>query len=107
MTRSGQDHVELFDGWPERYDRSIAGDSFPLAGHLASEGRVLIGDVAFPDATARDECHRARHTAWDEGEHCGAAESIRTALEAAGSAVAYEQVPFRGGVLSLHRAAAS
>ena len=116
--------ADLLDGWPEglpgRFDRIVSAyvfHEFPdhaklsligdLGGHLAPEGRILIGDVAFLNVKARDECHRTWNAAWDEDEHYWAAESIRTALEAAGFAAAYEQVSFCGGVFSLHWAAVS
>ena len=116
--------VDLLDGWPEglpdRFDRIVSAYVFhefsdsvklrlieDLAEHLADDGRIVIGDVAFPDVKARDECHRTWRAAWDEDEHYWAAESMKSALAKRGFAVAYEQVSFCGGVFSLRRAAVS
>jgi len=116
--------ADLLNGWPEglpdQFDRIVSAYVFhefadsvklrlieDLAAHLASEGRILIGDVAFPNVKARDECHRTWRAAWDEHEHYWTAESMRVPLEDAGFAVAYEQVSFCGGVFSLHWAAVS
>ncbi len=33
MTPSERYRVDVFDAWAERYDRSIASDSFPLTGY--------------------------------------------------------------------------
>ena len=107
----------LPESLPDRFDRIVSAYVFhefadgvklrlieDLAGHLASEGRILIGDVAFPNAGARDECRETWNTAWDNDEHYWVEESIRADLEAAGFTVAYEQVSFCGGVFSFCRA---
>jgi putative AdoMet-dependent methyltransferase len=110
--------ADLRDGWadglPDRVDRIVSAyvfHEFPdavklrllreLADHLAPDGRIVIGDVAFPDGKSRDDCHEAWRAAWDEDEHYWAADAIRIPLEDAGFAVAYEQVSFCGGVLAL------
>jgi len=110
--------ADLRDGWaedlPDRVDRIVSAYVFhefddsvklrllrDLAGHLASKGRIVIGDVAFPDEKSRYDCHEAWRVAWDEEEHYWAMDSIRVPLEDAGFAVAYEQVSFCGGVLTL------
>lgn len=116
--------ADLLDGWPEglpdRFDRIVSAYVFheftdatklglieDLAGHLAMDGLIVIGDVSFPNVEARDACHRTWNTAWDEDEHYWAAESMKSALARRGLAVAYEQISFCGGVFSLCRAAAS
>jgi cyclopropane fatty-acyl-phospholipid synthase-like methyltransferase len=116
--------ADLLDGWPEglpdRFDRVVSAYVFhefaddaklrlieDLAGRVALDGRIVIGDVAFPDARAMDECRRAWRTAWDEAEHYWTAESMQRVLEDAGFTVKYEQVSFCGGVFSLQRATLS
>jgi len=116
--------ADLLDGWPEglpdRFDRIVSAYVFhefadgaklrliaDLAAHLAPDGRIVIGDVSFPNEEARDACHRTWNTAWDEDEHYWAAESMASELAEGGFAVEYEQVSFCGGVFSLHRAAVS
>lgn len=110
--------ADLRDGWadglPDRVDRIVSAyvfHEFPdavklrllrdLADRLAPGGRILIGDVAFPDEKSRDDCHEVWRAAWDEDEHYWTADSMRGPLEDAGFAVAYEQVSFCGGVLAL------
>jgi putative AdoMet-dependent methyltransferase len=112
--------VDLLDGWPEglpnRFDRIVSAYVFhefaesvklrligDLVEHLAIDGVIVIGDVAFPTAEARDECHRTWRAAWDEDEHYWAVESIRPVLEARGLLVEYEQVSFCSGVLVLRQ----
>jgi len=116
--------ANLLESWPEglpnRFDRVVSAYVFhefadgvkvrlieDLAGRVALDGRIVIGDVAFPDARALDECRRAWRTAWDEAEHYWTAESMQRVLEDAGFAVKYEQVSFCGGVFSLQRVAVS
>ena len=102
------------DGLPDRVDRIVSAyvfHEFPdamklrllrhLADHLAPKGRIVIGDVAFPDEKSRGDCHQAWRAAWDEEEHYWALAPMRDPLKDAGFAVAYEQVSFCGGVLTL------
>jgi putative AdoMet-dependent methyltransferase len=113
--------ADLLDGWPEglpdRLDRIVSAYVFHefldhvkvtliahSVDHLATDGRIVIGDVAFPNAEARDECHRTCRAAWDEDEHYWVAEAMKSALAKRGLAVEYEQVSFCSGVFSLHRA---
>jgi len=113
--------ADLLAGWPEalpeRFDRIVSGyvfHEFPddvklqiiekLAAHLAPGGRVILGDIAFPDPDARDASHREWAAAWDEDEHYWAASSIRPPLNARGFDVEYEQISFCSGVFTLRRA---
>lgn len=110
--------ADLRDGWadglPDRVDRIVSAyvfHEFPdamklrllreLADHLAPNGRIVIGDVAFPDEKSRDNCHEAWRAAWDEAEHYWAVDPMRVPMEDADFAVAYEQVSFCSGVLAL------
>jgi len=110
--------ADLRDGWadglPDRVDRIVSAyvfHEFPdamklrllkdLGDHLSPNGRIVIGDVAFPDEKSRDDCHEAWRAAWDEDEHYWAEDPMRAPLEDAGFTVAYEQVSFCGGVLAL------
>jgi len=113
--------ADLRADWPEalpdRFDRIVSAyvfHEFPddvklrligkLFAHLAPSGRVILGDIAFPDREARDASHREWAAAWDEDEHYWAASSIRPALDARGFDVEYEQISFCGGVFTLRRA---
>jgi len=115
-SRAGGSPRRLGGGLPDRFDRIVSAYVFhefddslklrlieDLAGHLDDGGRIVIGDVSFPNEAARAVCHQKWRTAWDEDEHCWAVGPIRPALEDAGFAVTYEQVSFCGGVFSLRR----
>lgn len=70
------------------------------AGYLRPGGRILIGDIGFPTATARDAMRRASGDAWDE-EHYWIMDDIGPRLRAAGYHPAYEQLSSCGLVLAL------
>lgn len=67
----------------------------PTAEHLALDGCVVIGDVAFPNTRASEE---AGSRCWDEEEHCREADEAIAARAAAGLASAYTQASRCGGV---------
>jgi len=110
--------ANLVDGWsdrlPERFDRIVSAyvlHEFPdevkvrvladLSRHLHEKGRIVIGDIAFPDEAARVACREAWLPVWDDEEFYWAAASIRPALEAVGLSVTYHQVSFCGGVFDI------
>jgi len=110
--------ADLRDGWPhtlpQRFDRIVSAYVFHelpdeaklrliirLAAHLERDGRIVLGDIAFPDSAVRASSHRAWAAAWDEDEYYWAASAIQPALEASGFDVEYTQVSFCGGVFSL------
>ena len=86
--------------------------------HLAEGGRVVVGDIAFPTRTARDEAKKRfsgtwdeerkiwEGSLWDEDEHYWAADETIEALAAAGLTACYEQVSFCGGVYVMERTGA-
>ena len=110
-------HADWPEALPKRFDRIVSAyvfHEFPddvrlqligkLFAHLASSGRAILGDIAFPNREARDASHREWAAAWDEEEHYWTASTIRPALEARGLHVEYRQVSFCGGVFVFRRA---
>lgn len=104
----------LAEQWPEelageRFDRIVSSyvfHEFDLAtkirlmarlarDHLAPGGRIVIGDVAFPNRQALEEAG-ANH--WDEDEHYWEADEAIAACKAAGLAATYTQVSPCAGV---------
>lgn len=65
---------------------------------LSPSGRLVIGDIAFPDEVAQTACRQAATNAWDESEHYWIASRIIPQLEDAGFIVGYTQVSFCGAV---------
>ena len=68
---------------------------------LSPDGRLVIGDIAFPDARAQDVCRQAATNVWDESEHYWIASRIIPQLEDAGFIVSYKQISLCGGVFVL------
>jgi len=68
---------------------------------LRPDGRLVIGDIAFPDERAQDVCRQNATNAWDESEHYWVASRIVPQLEAAGFIVSYKQISFCGAVYLL------
>jgi cyclopropane fatty-acyl-phospholipid synthase-like methyltransferase len=66
--------------------------------YLAQGGRIVIGDVAFPNRQALEEAG-ADH--WDEDEHYWEADRAIAACESAGLAATYTQVSPCAGVFVL------
>ena len=65
---------------------------------LAPGGWVVVADVSFPDATARDRAREAWIEVWDRGEHYWVADEAIDAFRAAGLEAHYKQVSDFGGV---------
>jgi len=112
----------LQDVWPDdlagqRFDRiasTYVFHEFDLAtkvrllqrlahAHLVAQGRIVVGDVAFPSLQALQQAG-ADH--WDEDEHYWVADEAIAACEAAGFRAAYTQVSSCGGVLVIGNTAA-
>lgn len=107
---------DLLGNWPaeldRRFDRIVSAyvlHEFDLPirmkllerlgnSHLAAGGRIVIGDIAFPSARARDQAHRYWAAVWDEEEQYWAAEEAAVACQAAGLLLTYQQVSSCGGV---------
>ena len=69
-----------------------------LAGRLAPGGRIVLGDIGFPDGRARAAAMLQHPDAWDEEEESWAAEEDLSTLAAAGLRGSYIQVSSCGGV---------
>ena len=68
--------------------------------YLATDGSILVADIAFPTSFARQEAARRWADAWDEDEDYWAADEASAACEWAGLRVAYKQVSSCGGVFT-------
>jgi len=68
---------------------------------LSPDGRLVIGDIAFPDGRAQAVCRQAATNVWDESEHYWIASRIIPQLEDAGFIVSYKQISFCGAVFVL------
>ncbi|NWG16885.1 MAG: class I SAM-dependent methyltransferase [Chloroflexi bacterium] len=115
--------VDLLGDWPpelnRRFDRVASTYTFHefdlpakiqllrrlASDHLAPDGRIVIGDIGFPDAPARDAARRQWADQWDEEFYWIADEAI-PALRAAGLGASYRQISVCGCVLLITPAAA-
>ncbi len=62
-----------------------------FAGYLRPGGRVVIGDIGFPNAAARDAMRAAAGDGWED-EHYWIMDEATSALRVIGFAQAYEQL---------------
>jgi putative AdoMet-dependent methyltransferase len=108
--------VDLLGGWPlelnRRFDRVASTYVFHefdlpakiqllrrlVDGHLAPGGRIVIGDIGFPDAPAQDAARQRWADRWDEEFYWIADEAI-PALRAAGLEATCRQISACGCVL--------
>ena len=75
-----------------------------LAAHnLFTGGRIVVGDIAFPTALAREQAHAQWTGRWDEDDHYWAADETIRACEEAGLRTVYTQVSSCGGVFVIER----
>jgi putative AdoMet-dependent methyltransferase len=111
--------TSLLDAWPEeldrRFDRIVSGyvlHEFNLSTkvellqrlarrHLAANGQIVIGDIAFPTAEARKRAHQRWTDLWDEEEYYWAADETIRACRNVGLQATYEQVSSCGGVFAI------
>jgi putative AdoMet-dependent methyltransferase len=70
---------------------------------LAPDGRIVIGDVAFPTVAAREQARERWRSLWDETEHYWAADEAREACAHVGIGLEYRQVSSCGGVFVIRR----
>lgn len=70
---------------------------------LEKRGRVVLGDVCFPDAETRERARRRWDELWDPDEHYWAADEAVLALREHGLKGAFEQVSECGGTLVIER----
>lgn len=71
-----------------------------FAGHLRPGGVVVIGDIGFPTAAARDAVRDAAGDGWDD-EHYWIMDEAGPRLRAAGLAVEYEQLSSCGMIVRI------
>ena len=68
--------------------------------YLVADGRIVIGDVMFPDAVERDHVREAYSAQWED-EFFWLVDETRLALEDMGWEVGYSPTSFCTGVLLL------
>ena len=66
--------------------------------YLASQGRVVIADIAYPDRTARRQARAYWGSLWSEAEHYWAGDETIAACKTIGLACTYQQVSSCAGV---------
>ncbi len=69
---------------------------------LTPDGRILIGDILFPNEAARAQAHDTWRDVWDDDEHYAAADELVTALSEQDLSAQFEQVSFCAGVLAVN-----
>lgn len=72
-----------------------------LRAHLEPGGWIVIGDIAFASAEARQQAKQAAGEAWDEEEYWLVEDDL-PALRAAGFQAEFEPVSFCAGVFLIH-----
>jgi putative AdoMet-dependent methyltransferase len=70
------------------------------ADHLVADGRIVIGDIAFKNAAARDAAQQYWGDLWEEEDYWIADETLETCHQA-GLQVIYEQISSCGGVFAI------
>ena len=76
-----------------------------LTGHyLASQGQVVIADIAYPDRTARAQAQAYWGRLWSEAEHYWAADETIAACKAIGLGCTYQQVSSCAGIFVIKTA---
>jgi putative AdoMet-dependent methyltransferase len=68
-----------------------------LRGHLRVGGAILVGDVSFPDAAARETCRSAAGDEWDTDEYYAAFDELARELPG----LKFEQVSLCAGIMTL------
>ena len=66
--------------------------------YLASQGRVVVADIAYPDQTARTQAGAYWGRLWSDTEHYWAADETIAACKAIGLSCTYQQVSSCAGV---------
>lgn len=70
--------------------------------YLKPDGRVVIGDIAFATASAREQAQQLQDR-WDEDEYYWAADKALERLKQAGLPAEYTQISSCGGVFVVQR----
>lgn len=93
-----------FDHWAHSYDQELETKirilSRLASNHLAVEGSIVIGDIAFPTASDLKRTREELAGQWED-EYYWAADEARDALEKIGWSLEYVQVSFCAGVYIL------
>ncbi len=110
---------DLQDPWPselpDRFDRIVSTYVFHefddddkvrlLVGlarnRLTPGGRIVIGDITFPDDRELAACRNTCASVWDETEHYWVADRMEQRIESAGLSVRHEQISFCGGLFMM------
>lgn len=71
-----------------------------LLAALKPEGKIVIGDISFPDYTALEYCRQIAGDEWDDDEHYFVYEELKPLLPANTS---YEPVSFCSGILEIEK----
>lgn len=71
--------------------------------YLKPGGRVLIADIAFPSAAARDAASKIWRNTWDDTEHYWVAEEMLEVIESAGFKMQFQQVSSCAGIFQLSK----
>lgn len=66
--------------------------------HLATGGRLVVGDISFPSEYVRDTAREKWADVWDDEEYYWASDEAREALHHVGLDAYYHQVSICGGV---------
>jgi putative AdoMet-dependent methyltransferase len=66
--------------------------------HLADDGRIVVGDIAFTTREALEKAHRANRGSWDDAEHYWAADEIMDRLQETRIDVSFTKVSSCSGV---------
>jgi putative AdoMet-dependent methyltransferase len=69
--------------------------------HLATGGRIVVADIAFPNVEARTQAAQKWSDCWDADEFYWAADEASVACARVGLQVTYKQVSSCGGVFTL------
>ncbi len=70
---------------------------------LSPDGKIVIGDAAFPTAVAREDAHTHTPEPWDEDEHYWAADELAAPCADAGLTMTFTLVSECGGVFVFGR----
>lgn len=105
--------------WPalldRRFDRIVSAYTFHefddaaklrllrrLAGHHLNEGgTIIIGDIAFPTAEARETARNMWSALWDDDEYYWAADELIDAAESVGLALRFTRISPCAGVFAV------
>ncbi|MCI1964775.1 MAG: class I SAM-dependent methyltransferase [Oscillospiraceae bacterium] len=80
------------------------GDFFVhLAKHLKKDGKIMIGDIAFPTAKDYRACHEKFKNIWDKVEIYYTADEFIRQMRELGLACSFERISICAGILTIER----